>query len=37
MIRILKEGEVSSSEIFSRVQPKVDVERIVADTCGLFQ
>ena len=31
MIRILKKGEVSSSEIFSRVQPKVDVESIVSD------
>lgn len=31
MIRILKEGEVSSSEIFARVQPKMNVEAIVAE------
>ncbi|MBE6712537.1 MAG: histidinol dehydrogenase [Ruminococcaceae bacterium] len=31
MIRILKKNEVSSSEIFSRVQPKFDVESIVAE------
>ena len=31
MIRILRHGEVSLSEIFSRVQPKLDVESIVAD------
>lgn len=31
MIRILKQGQVSSSEIFARVQPKVDVESIVVD------
>lgn len=31
MIRILRHGEVSLSEIFSRVQPKMDVESIVAD------
>ena len=31
MIRILKQGEVSSSEIFARVQPKIDVESIVSE------
>ena len=31
MIRILKYGEVPNSEIFARVEPKVDVEAIVAD------
>ena len=31
MIKILKYGEVPSSEIFARVEPKVDVETIVAD------
>ena len=31
MIRILKEGEVSFSEIFARVQPKMNVEAIVAE------
>ncbi len=31
MIRILKNDKVSSAEIFSRVQPKFDVESIVAD------
>lgn len=31
MIRILKRGEVSSNEIFSRVQPKFDVESIVSE------
>jgi len=31
MIRILKSGEVSSDEIFARVQPKVDVAAIVSE------
>ena len=31
MIRIMKYGEVSSDEVFARVEPKVDVEKIVAD------
>ncbi|MBR4288526.1 MAG: histidinol dehydrogenase [Clostridia bacterium] len=31
MIRILKKSEVSSDDIFSRVQPKFDVESIVSD------
>ncbi len=31
MIKILKYGEVSNSEIFSRVAPKVDVTSIVSD------
>ena len=31
MIRILKKGEVSSDDIFSRVHPKFDVESIVSD------
>lgn len=31
MIKIFKYGEVSDSEIFSRVVPEVDVEKIVAD------
>ncbi len=31
MIRILKRGEVSSNDIFSRVQPKFDVESIVSE------
>ena len=30
MIRVLKKGDVSSDEIFSRVQPKFDVESIVS-------
>ena len=31
MIRILKYGEVSNEDIFARVEPKVDVEKIVSD------
>ena len=31
MIKIMKYGEVSSSEIFARVEPKIDVEAIVSD------
>ena len=31
MIRIMKYGEVSAGEVFARVEPKVDVEKIVAD------
>ena len=31
MIRIMKYGEVSPDEVFARVEPKVDVEAIVAD------
>ena len=31
MIKILKYGEVSNSEIFSRAEPKIDVESVVAD------
>lgn len=31
MIRIMKYGEVSPDEVFARVEPKVDVEKIVAD------
>ena len=31
MIRILKYGEVQNEEIFSRVQPKVDVQSIVRE------
>ncbi len=31
MIKILKYGEISPEEIFSRVTPKVDVEKIVSD------
>ena len=31
MIRIMKYGEVSPDEVFARVEPKMDVEAIVAD------
>ena len=31
MIRIMKYGEVSPDQVFARVEPKVDVEKIVAD------
>ncbi len=31
MIKILKYGEISPEEIFSRVTPKIDVEKIVSD------
>ena len=31
MIKILKYGEVSNSEIFSRAEPKIDVESVVTD------
>ena len=31
MIRIMKYGEVSPDQVFARVEPKVDVEAIVAD------
>ena len=31
MIKILKYGQVPNSEVFARVSPAVDVEKIVAD------
>lgn len=31
MIKIMKEGEAPASELFARVEPKVDVEQIVSD------